>query len=394
MNLQVRFEKVQNLLEEWLEFLLLEPIRKYPNHSPTNIQPWINSLKKLSIDELVEFENNLIIRSNDSDFLKLLDDIKNLTTFPKFNLLNNNEKLISNKIKEKKSHEIKAIKNLIHPLDEINIIDIGSGAAHLSENLINKKNRNSICIDLNGEFQQRGKKRIHQNNLENSQKIKFLTVNFDESSSINRNRKYKNDIVIGLHACGDLSPDIINFALKDNSKYILSIGCCYHKITTKYNLSSTARLQLSTNAFNLAARTHRIQTKKDLERKIMVRTYRYGLHCYLYSLGHQVFFPIGQTKLSDYELSFGSYAKKYATNLNIKSEIAEVFFNQQEIQNQINDLIYIDIFRGIFGRLIESYLILDRALYLCERGHRVEIIEIFDRKLSPRNLAIFANKIK
>ena len=52
------------------------------------------------------------------------------------------------------------------------------------------------------------------------------------------------------------------------------------------------------------------------------------------------------------------------------------------------ETILADIIRGLLGRVIETYLVLDRAVSLEEQGHKVDVIEIFDRKLSPRNLLI------
>ena len=50
----------------------------------------------------------------------------------------------------------------------------------------------------------------------------------------------------------------------------------------------------------------------------------------------------------------------------------------------------LDLVRHQFRRLLELWLVLDRALYLAEQGYRVEVGEFCARALSPRNLLIQA----
>ena len=50
----------------------------------------------------------------------------------------------------------------------------------------------------------------------------------------------------------------------------------------------------------------------------------------------------------------------------------------------------LDLVRHQFRRLLELWLVLDRALYLAEQGYRVEVGEFCSRELSPRNLLIDA----
>jgi hypothetical protein len=41
----------------------------------------------------------------------------------------------------------------------------------------------------------------------------------------------ENTLLVGLHACGDLSSLIIkNFVASPNSKSLINFGCCYHKL--------------------------------------------------------------------------------------------------------------------------------------------------------------------
>ena len=393
MNLIEHFEKISQFIESWKDFLDFEPIRKYPDYCPQKIEPWVEELSQKNLEELVEFENNLKIKTSIKGFQETLDSINEFIDFPIFTSIEASTELVSNKLKNKKQHEIKQIKTLLDKLDGVDLIDIGSGTGHLSENLVHDKNRFSYCIDQNQELQLSGKKRIAENNQQNLTKIEFHTECFSDQSKLNLKKIFDDRLILGLHACGDLTSDILKFYHDSKADHLLSLGCCYHKLTTKYNLSKQAKkrnIKFTTNTFNLAARSYSFQTKENLQNKIQIRTYRYMLHIYLYSLGHKDFIPTGQTKLSDYRGSFEEYADKYAKDHIDSSSDAQIFFDTPENQETVKKIIYTDIFRGIFGRVIESYIVLDRALFLQEQGHDVFVQEIFDRKLSPRNLAIIS----
>lgn len=389
MNLVEQFEKCHSFLKKWNDFLELEPIRKYPTFCPDTIVPWIDELETKSISELVNLENHFEIETAYPEFENLLLEIKSLIDFP-IQPTDHSFKLICNKVRKKKEHEIKQISSLINPLDGINLIDIGSGAAHLSENLIQSRNRYSYCIDRNASFQAAGKKRIELNNPLNSQKIEFKNMSFDENAA-SFTKVHNQSLVLGLHACGDLSSDIIQYFEKEKLENLVVIGCCYQHLSTKYNLSQLAQkkgLALTSNAFNLAARSYTLGDIVSLERKVKIRIYRFMLHCYLYTLGHNEFIPTGKTRLPDYEKSFGEYAKIYAPHLISSQSEAQAFYDNPAHLKMVNRIIRTDIFRGLFGRVIEVYIALDRALYLQENGYQVEVKEIFERSLSPRNLAI------
>ena len=48
--------------------------------------------------------------------------------------------------------------------------------------------------------------------------------------------------------------------------------------------------------------------------------------------------------------------------------------------------------RSMLARLIEVLVSLDRAVHLEERGLDVEVMALFERAVSPRNIGIFASR--
>ena len=52
----------------------------------------------------------------------------------------------------------------------------------------------------------------------------------------------------------------------------------------------------------------------------------------------------------------------------------------------------LELVRGLFRRPMELWLVLDRALYLSERGYEVQLGEFCDSHLTPRNLMLLAQR--
>jgi hypothetical protein len=52
----------------------------------------------------------------------------------------------------------------------------------------------------------------------------------------------------------------------------------------------------------------------------------------------------------------------------------------------------LELVRGLFRRPLELWLVLDRALYLQDRGYRLQLGLFCDERLTPRNMMILAQR--
>src|SRR5690606_38944600 len=98
---------------------------------------------------------------------------------------------------------------------------------------------------------------------------------------------------------------------------------------------------------------------------------------------------------SVYNLSFQEYAKEQFNRLGLtplSDEILDSAINNSEYQKTLKQYFLAGIIRNTFGRIIEIFLNLDRVLYLHEQKIPAKLTQIFDAKLSPRNIAIIADK--
>jgi hypothetical protein len=61
------------------------------------------------------------------------------------------------------------------------------------------------------------------------------------------------------------------------------------------------------------------------------------------------------------------------------------------VRSETRRILLCHLLRDRFARALEVVLLLDRAILLEEMGFRVELLQVFDPRLSPRNIALIAS---
>jgi len=375
-------------------------MNSYPKSLEAYPKDWVNAIKNLNEHDQWRLDAGISCEMVTIPELKnLLNSIKEKSSFEK---LESKELEFSDadlfKMKDKKRHEIKKITGFLKNKSDLpdECIDIGGGIGHLSRTLVNKLNKKSVIIESNDKFCEIGEK-VNQNL--GIKCIDYRPEFFDKNLSYHQGH---NCFTLGLHACGDLSSDIIDYTVKNNLESILSFGCCYFKTTYPYykflsQLGSTCKINLSKYSLTLASRAHTGLKKEDFLKKKKVKSYRYALHLYLYHhLNHKDFKEVGESKFTLYQGDFSSYANEKLNYLGvdqISPSILEDFFHSPRIQEKISSMFCANIIRWQFGRAIEKLVLFDRAIYLKENNYDVEVGELFDEKISPRNIGIFAKTL-
>lgn len=396
-SLKKHFLENAQFLKQYTHIHDKEFLKKYPSPYPKFIIPWIEELKNMKLAELAHFEsypNSELVKS--PSFKEYLKKIKELSTIAK---IHEKEVKIDSKflrkMNPKKTHEVKMINEIFQRDQRTDtIIDIGSGAGFLSTTLVKKVHSKSLCIDIDKKLQTAGQRRIEKWYPELKKKIQFIHHDFNSSKKLASEFNPQKSTIIGLHSCGSLSNSLIHFALKNNIKHLINFGCCYHRLKSNYNLSIFAKengIKLTENALHLAEVSSAVISSKEMQKKINFKSYRYTLHYYLKDHFNLDFYPIGRTSKLDYQKPFYLYAKKYSPNSIlefVENKKLTQFFNHKNVQEKVKSNIAADIIRLQLGRLIELYIILDRALYLEEHGKDVKITEVFNRAISPRNIMI------
>ena len=91
------------------------------------------------------------------------------------------------------------------------------------------------------------------------------------------------------------------------------------------------------------------------------------------------------------EVVFGSRAGTEGKNKGPSSQIRQTIPAVRSVHTSAASL-YPQVLRLLLAPLWEALILLDRLLFLRERGHRSALVPIFDPLLSPRNYAVVGVK--
>ena len=389
MDIEKRFAAIQNFLNKHIK-LVNNEVLELNQDELTSYFDWMNELKKLNTTELISLESDYdTTKIKASSFVDFIKTVFNLIAIPKQeDSTNKIPKSLNRKLSLKKQHELKQIRDLIK--EDHYFVDIGSGAGHLSSYLVSGNESTSLCLDVEKNYQDIGKEKLAKYAPEILKKIEFKTVLVDKNTKLKIPSK---SYLLGLHTCGDLSPHLINIYLsKKEFDSFLNFGCCYHKLSSNhFNLSKTASFPLNKFSLTLAAKSYKTLLKDDFLKRKAVKDYRYVLHYLMQEKFQDDFTTVGNGHKNDYNGEFCDYVYKYYPKARMLSkEELNTFFELNK--KQAWEVQLFGIIRSLLSRVVELYIILDRALYLQENQVKVEIIESFNKDLSPRNIAIRANK--
>jgi hypothetical protein len=161
-------------------------------------------------------------------------------------------------MKAKKIHEVAHLSNVIHDLcgDFSEIVDVGSGKGYIAQALSHHFGYHVVGLEGNesqhekaaDRFSKTEKRRISKKEKYSAQSSdakvserKHATVNYmlefgletDALDSAVRTSlvKHENVCLMSLHACGDLSPCLLDvFVRWPRATSLVNVACCYHKI--------------------------------------------------------------------------------------------------------------------------------------------------------------------
>jgi len=404
MDIAKRFDQIAQFLTPFTPIWDREILHFYPHILSSYSDELLKPLFELSDEELWQIDGKKDFSSiAGSKLEQLFSQMIALSDIPVAPL--NREMLPKKalyKVKKKKVHEIESLSpTLAHAIRECRantMVDIGGGVGHLSRIMTHYHGIRTISIDKNSSLQQTGRERLcsHLSN----QQLRFEHITFGEDSRQLDSIFTPDSFTVGLHTCGPLAVTHLKESVEHSVRGLINFGCCYLKITSPQdiNLSQQAKqhqLAISNHALTLATRGQIINDFEDFLLKKRVKLYRYMLHLLLYhQFDRHHFVGVGDSSPKLYQKSFAHYAGEKLKVLNIKHQLTaqqlEHFFHESQHQDLVKKMFLMNIFRWQFGRVVELFILLDRALYLKESGLQVEINRYFDENISPRNIGILA----
>jgi hypothetical protein len=207
--------------------------------------------------------------------------------------------------------------------------------------------------------------------------------------------------VVALHACGDLHRRLIETIAAHRLQSLHLSPCCYHlSANAHYQPLSRAAinsgLTLSRDDCRLAVQETVTAPAVTTQRREKKNAWRLGFDAMQRQLrGVDNYLPLPPLPDAIFAGSFADFCRHAAglKSIALPSRVDWQCFEQQGWQRQAR-VSRMELPRHGFRRALELWLVLDRALYLEQRGYQVTVGTFCERHLTPRNLMIRATLIR
>lgn len=315
----------------------------------------------------------------------------------------------------KKAHEVAMLASLVdwtaQRVGSRKIIDFGSGKGYLGKVLavifhyeVQGIERNpSLCQKAEDTIRQLLRKHQDTGKTQGS----FSSVLLDVQASLNSadlDVELEGAVLVGLHACGDLSPKLLRSFVEGGASALVSVGCCYHKMTEGCQELGTCgfpmsrentQVRLGTRAREAAEHQAGKWTAKSSE-ALRTHAWRAILEVALSRNGSD-----SQEESDDREPAWEeeedhecaeflryakaqkSYGKLGGTNRN--HLLLQAFREHRHRGVEVAGVYALSL---LLAQTTEAFLLWDRCVYLTENERQTCIIQLFDPVISPRNCAI------
>jgi hypothetical protein len=413
MDLKRRLVEIADFLQPYQRIWQNEIMLQYPNPIQDFPEDWVEELARIrDPKEVVRLEKkeveSLITHPDLLAFYRRIEELSKLPSAPELPAMPENAFTFLYVI-PKKQHEIRRLAPYVnhfyyqHGVEKV--VDIGGGIGILAQTLCNQYNLKVMTLDMDPELQKTGRKRHEKNFVHPDNQVSFHLVKVSEDEPKFKELLRPNMMTVGLHACGPLSLDQLKATARAGAKGLLNFGCCYYKLSKcegTQNISAFAqalpqKVEQSPYCLTLATRAHKKMNEADYHFKVKVKHYRYMMHFLLHDHYDRAdLTTLGNTHHRLYEKNFSDYAleqfRRIGVTPNHSADELDLFFADPHRQAMVWKMLAAGLIRNALGRLLEIYLLLDRAIYLEEQGYQAELLEFFDESLSPRNIGIAAFK--
>ncbi|MFA5584103.1 MAG: methyltransferase, partial [Bacteriovoracaceae bacterium] len=296
MDFQTRMRRIHDFLKPYQNIWQNEIMLLYPNcfdHFPSD---WLDEISQIdNTSDLLALEKKYykgLLKNK--ELIDFYQEIENLTQFPRPPSFPpfSEDKYTWIKITPKKKHEIQKLAPLINEYYKSQnverIIDIGGGIGLLSQTLAKSYQHKIISLDMDQVLQSTGEARFKKyGGGQTTLEFKHVRVSGEEAKFLVELQPQR--MTVGLHTCGSLAVDQIRASAENNLKAIISLGCCYLKLSedgsdqniSLFSQSFSSPLVMNPFALTLACGAHRKVSHKSISFKRQVKFYRYTLHTLL-----------------------------------------------------------------------------------------------------------------
>jgi SAM-dependent methyltransferase len=372
---------------------------------------WDSFLLSLGEDELVAFET----RGHDADWparspptlVALAARVREVCALPVFGGAEGRAVPARPRRGEtpRKRAQIDAFARLVAPLATraTRVLDVGSGHGHLTRDLAGQLGLPIVGLERDPVLA--GRARTLSSGASPTLPTFVVTDVLRDGLSLSA-----GDCVIGLHACGELGELMVTSVARSRGAALVLVGCCLQK---RRQASRTPLVPLVTLA-TLAAPDDELARALDLPRSLL------GLSN-LAARDEGVEATRAQNLVArERRLALSRLLSEGGAPLRLGSEIDGL--NRRTAQRDLSWLVArafavrrlpapsqtaideaaawarvahaearrLSVPRALLARVLEVYVLLDRAVHLEAHGLHVEVGELFPAAVSPRNLALVA----
>jgi hypothetical protein len=274
------------------------------------------------------------------------------------------------------------------------VVDVGAGTGHFSRLSAELFGRETLALERNALQLERGSA-LHR---ERSRATGALDVQFVKVDLSRQEMPLRpTDLAVGLHACGALGDRLIVAAARARCDVAL-ISCCLQKIEgpRRYALSSAAGdFSVGKSELGLTNLTIRADgVEATVGENLRGREVRYALRQLLRERGLEV--RAGEEMRGvNRRRAHGGLAELASRVLVLRglapATAEELQFHAEKARRDHASIRRLSLPRHLLARLVELAVVLDRAAKLEESGFDADVVELYDRRVTPRNTLLLAS---
>ncbi len=275
------------------------------------------------------------------------------------------------------------------------IVDVGAGSGHFSRLSAELFQRRTVAVDRNPALVRNGRERSQQRSRAvGALAVDFLTADLTWEPLTLR----ASDLAVGLHACGELGDQLVLAAAEAGCQLAL-VSCCLQKIEAPERgaLSRAAsgfRLRKADLGLtNLTARRDGVEA--SLAENLRAREARLALRRLLRARGFDVR-PGEEMRGVNRRRAHAGFRELAARVLESRglapATDAELTLHGENARTEQLSMRRFSLPRHLLSRLVELSVVFDRAALLEEHGSAVQVLQLFEAAVTPRNTLLFAEQ--
>lgn len=207
---------------------------------------------------------------------------------------------------------------------------------------------------------------------------------------------------VALHACGDLHVRMLQYATSAGVEAISFSPCCYHLTHDEHyqamsSVAQNSALKLTRQELRLPLQETVTGGERVKRHRQQEMIYRLGFDALLsQQLGFASYVSVPSIQKSQLSLGFAAFCAWASKEKGISLDLECVdfaYFEHIGFQ-RFWQMERVSLVQEGFRRLLEIWLVLDKALYLQENGYHVSVSEFCERQVTPRNLVVNAHRAK